>query len=271
MARWESALLWASGAASRAVADRSGVWHNRGAGRRRRRHRAHDGGGACSACRPGRLPVAPGRAVPRDEDAGLRHRLRDDGTERALVAPAPRCAPRRPRTGPLLLGRAAGARALRRGRARRRRARPVALTAHGAASTRQALTPPNPKEFETATPASRVRGASTTASIGHSGSRCRRPAMGGARRSASEQSVTMTSTAPEPPIMWPVVPFVAVTGGGFAENSVARARASAASFSGVDVPWALTWPTSDGVTPASSRARRMHANAPSPPGLGATR
>ena len=52
-------------------------------------------------------------------------------------------------------------------------------------------------------------------------------------------------------------------------NTSSAASASAASFNGVDVPWALIWRMSPGSRPASSSARRMHADAPTPPGDGA--
>ena len=47
--------------------------------------------------------------------------------------------------------------------------------------------------------------------------------------------------------MWPVTPLVDVTGGGASPNTLRMASASAASFSGVDVPCAFTWPMSRGV------------------------
>ena len=52
-------------------------------------------------------------------------------------------------------------------------------------------------------------------------------------------------------------------------NTSVIAAASAASFSGVDVPWALICRMSPGWRPASSRASCMHAIAPTPPGAGA--
>ena len=66
-----------------------------------------------------------------------------------------------------------------------------------------------------------------------------------------------------------MTPLVDVTGTAPAPNTLAMAAASAASLSGVDVPWALTWPMADGATPASSRASCMQAVAPLPPGDGA--
>ena len=66
-----------------------------------------------------------------------------------------------------------------------------------------------------------------------------------------------------------MTPLVDVTGGPGSPNTLRQASASAASLSGVDVPWALTWRMSAGVSPASSRARCMQAIAPVPPGAGA--
>ena len=68
---------------------------------------------------------------------------------------------------------------------------------------------------------------------------------------------------------WPVTPLVEVTGGGASPNTLMIASASDASLSGVEVPWALTWPMADGARPASSRASCMQAVAPAPPGDGA--
>src|SRR5436305_928404 len=47
------------------------------------------------------------------------------------------------------------------------------------------------------------------------------------------------------------------------------ASASAASFSEVDVPWALIWRIADGSIPASARHSSMQVTAPLPPGDGA--
>ena len=66
-----------------------------------------------------------------------------------------------------------------------------------------------------------------------------------------------------------MTPLVDVTGGGVSPNTLRIASASAASFSGVDVPCAFTCPMAAGERPASSSASCMHAAAPSPPGDGA--
>ena len=77
------------------------------------------------------------------------------------------------------------------------------------------------------------------------------------------------STAPAAPMRWPVTPLVEVTGTAPAPNTLVMAAASAASLSGVEVPWAFTWPTSPGVSPASASAASMHATAPAPLSAGA--
>ncbi len=79
----------------------------------------------------------------------------------------------------------------------------------------------------------------------------------------------MASTAPAAPIMWPSTPLVEVMGGGVSPKTLRTASASAASFSGVEVPWAFTWPMALGARPASARACSMQAAAPAPPGDGA--
>ena len=65
------------------------------------------------------------------------------------------------------------------------------------------------------------------------------------------------------------MPLVDVTGGASPPNTLVMASASARSLRGVDVPWALMWPMSPRVTPASSMASTMQAVAPAPPGMGA--
>ena len=68
---------------------------------------------------------------------------------------------------------------------------------------------------------------------------------------------------------WPVTPLMDVTGGPGEPNTLSMASASAASLSGVDVPWALMWTMSAAATPASASASSMQATAPAPPGDGA--
>ena len=77
------------------------------------------------------------------------------------------------------------------------------------------------------------------------------------------------STAPAAPRAWPVTPFVEVTRGPGVPKTLTMASASLASFSGVEVPWALMCTTSEGSRPASATARSMQETAPAPPGDGA--
>ena len=56
---------------------------------------------------------------------------------------------------------------------------------------------------------------------------------------------------------------------GWLPKTLTMASASALSFNGVDVPWALICPMSAGPIPASSMASVMQAAAPEPPGIGA--
>ena len=74
-----------------------------------------------------------------------------------------------------------------------------------------------------------------------------RLATGGTVPRVAQVSPITASTAPAAPTRWPVTPLVEVTGGPFAPKTLAIASASAASFSGVDVPCALMWVIADGV------------------------
>ena len=66
-----------------------------------------------------------------------------------------------------------------------------------------------------------------------------------------------------------MTPLIEVTGGDSSPNTLITASASAASLSGVEVPWALIWRMSAASRPASSSASFMHTIAPDPPGDGA--
>ena len=66
------------------------------------------------------------------------------------------------------------------------------------------------------------------------------------------------SSAPAAPSAWPVMPLIEVTGGPGAPNTLAMASASAASLSGVEVPWALMWRDVGGVD-AGVGERELHA------------
>ena len=119
-----------------------------------------------------------------------------------------------------VLGRAAGARPLQRHRSTRRRSDDtVALTAdrpvhqRRAPSTSAVFMPPKPNEFESAGPgADGSRLAADDVEVDRSDrSAAVRPRAARAPP-ASDRSVTIASTAPEPAMRWPVVPFTAVTG-----------------------------------------------------------
>ena len=83
-----------------------------------------------------------------------------------------------------------------------------------------------------------------------------------------DSMTAMASMAPAAPSEWPVTPLIEVTGGPGRPKSLAIASASAASLSGVEVPWALTWRMSLGSRPASARAISMHDSAPRRRGRG---
>ena len=74
-----------------------------------------------------------------------------------------------------------------------------------------------------------------------------RLATGGTVPSAAQRSPITASTAPAAPTRCPVTPLVEVTGGPASPKTLVRASASAASLSGVDVPWALTCPIGRGL------------------------
>ncbi len=75
------------------------------------------------------------------------------------------------------------------------------------------------------------------------------------------RAVKAASSAPAAPSRWPLAPLVEDTDSEYAclaQNSLLMAAFSAASPSGVEVAWALTYVTSEGDTPASRRAADMH-------------
>ena len=121
------------------------------------------------------------------------------------------------------------------------------MHAHAARQS-TALWPPNPNEFDIAERRGPpLRAASGRARAGHVvqveilvgllvAERRRRDAL----RSAS--TVAIASTAPAAPSRWPIADFVDETGTRCARSPSAAliASVSARSFSGVEVPWALT-------------------------------
>ena len=132
------------------------------------------------------------------------------------------------------------------------------------------LWPPNPNEFDRVGPGVHGRPSPVTMSIsGSSGSRSAKPNVGGSTPWRIDSTTATASMDPAAPSECPVTPLIEVTAGPGVPNSVAIACASAASLSGVEVPWALTWTMSSADSPASSSASCMHATAPEPPGDGA--
>ena len=69
--------------------------------------------------------------------------------------------------------------------------------------------------------------------------------------------------------MWPSIDLFEVTGmrAAASPNTAIRPIASMRSFSGVEVPWALTVTTASGPIPASSRLARIAAMIGAPSGL----
>src|SRR3989304_2381313 len=74
------------------------------------------------------------------------------------------------------------------------------------------------------------------------------------------------SSPPAPPSRWPVMDLVELTATleACSPNARLTATVSMASPSGVEVPWALTYPTCCGCTLASRRAAHITRKAPSP-------
>lgn len=110
------------------------------------------------------------------------------------------------------------------------------------------------------------RAATTSMSIFGSGSSWL--AVGGTMACSIARTVSAASIAPAAPSVCPTTPLAEVTAGAPPNRSRTTA-ASAASLSGVEVPCALTWPTSSGFAPASARASRTARRTWVPSGSGA--
>ncbi|MBS1115779.1 MAG: hypothetical protein H6Q87_163 [candidate division NC10 bacterium] len=80
----------------------------------------------------------------------------------------------------------------------------------------------------------------------------------------------MPSTAPAPPSRCPIMDLVELTGisRALGPSAASSEAVSDASLNGVPVPWALTYPTLSGGTPASWSARRTASAALVPAGSG---
>ena len=125
-----------------------------------------------------------------------------------------------------------------------RRLEPARRARRSGGTRRRRCGPPKPNEFETATSTCGPRAPRSGCSRG----RTRDPAtswliVGGSTPRSSARIVKIASTAPAAPRQWPVAPFVEETGVRvrllLAERELEH-RVSAASPSGVEVPWALT-------------------------------
>ena len=158
---------------------------------------------------------------------------------------------RRPRRRSRLLGRAAGAGALRRAHAHGRRAWPrpagsLQRRPDQALEDQAGVGAAEPERVRQRQARRRAGGATQRPRrSGSAGSRCAED-----RRSAGRAhgAATTAPRSPRPPrsrrSCARSCPSPRVTGGVVPPNSAASAAASAASFNGVEVPWALTWATS---------------------------
>ncbi len=93
------------------------------------------------------------------------------------------------------------------------------------------------------------------------------PADGGMTPWCTVRAANAASMEPAAPSGCPVTPLVELTGTSV-PATLRMTPASITSLSGVDVPWALTYPMSLPVSPASARAARTASSAPLPSGCG---
>src|SRR6202035_5832131 len=129
--------------------------------------------------------------------------------------------------------------------------------------------PPKPNEFDMAYSISALRAWLGTRSMpAVSGSGFSRLTVGGRIWSRNARAELPASSPPAPPSRWPVIDLVELTAILRSPKKLRMACASSASPIGVDVPWALTYPTTSGVTPASRTALRMTRKPPSCSGAG---
>src|SRR6185312_7380744 len=139
-------------------------------------------------------------------------------------------------------------------------------------NTSAALDPPKARLVETAARMSgRKRGASSTSETGSSGSASPSRRTGCSSPRCRQSTVATASMAPEEPSRCPSSALVATSGTSPARSPKTRRRAchSAASLSGVPVPWTLTKSTAPAARPASASAASTAAAAPAPVGSGA--
>src|SRR3989441_7422030 len=133
------------------------------------------------------------------------------------------------------------------------------------------LCPPNPKEFESATSTCRFTALFGAESRSQAGSGVNWLMVGGTTPVWTTSAHTAASTAPAAPSMCPVIDLVdpKISLRACAPNTAFTAAVSAASPCGVDVPWALIYPTCSGRMPPSCIASRIASWAPEPSGAGA--
>src|SRR5207245_11107406 len=134
-----------------------------------------------------------------------------------------------------------------------------------------ALCPPNPKEFESAISTARFTALLGAESRSQVGSGVNWLIVGGTMPVWTTSAQTAASTAPAAPSMWPVIDLVdpKTSLRACAPNTAFTAAVSAASPWGVDVPWALMYPTCSGRMSPSCIASRIASWAPEPSGAGA--
>ena len=132
--------------------------------------------------------------------------------------------------------------------------------------------PPKPRLLDSATFCLRPEIASCTTATAQSGSASANPQVGGTQSLATDSAVTMASSAPAAPSVWPSEPLTDVTGMREPASSPASAMSacdSVESLAGVPVPWAFRCPISSGAKPPSASACSMARRMPSPSGEGA--
>src|SRR5437879_4402388 len=149
----------------------------------------------------------------------------------------------------------------------------VRPSAHHAARRMASVTlwPPNPNEFDRATSTWRFTALLGAESRSQAGSGVNWLMVGGTTPVWTTSAHSAASKAPAAPSRWPVIDLVEpkISLRACGPNTVFTAAVSAESPCGVDVPWALMYPTCSSRTSASRAASRMASWAPEPSGAGA--
>src|SRR3989442_7814510 len=133
------------------------------------------------------------------------------------------------------------------------------------------LWPPNPNEFDSASSTGRFTALLGAESRSQAGSGVNWLMVGGMTPVWTTSAHSAASKAPAAPRRWPVIDLVEpkISLRACGPNTVFTAAVSAESPWGVDVPWALMYPTCSSRTPASRTASRIASWAPEPSGAGA--